>query len=99
MKHLELTATILTSCALRGFSAPPSLDVRDLLRRSVVATARNWKEAPNYTFIEHDIEEKIDAKGKPKSRIDKTYEVSMMDGSQYNKLLKVNGKPLSPDQQ
>ncbi len=97
MKHLALTALIICS-ALPGV-AGGSPDVRDLLKRSVAATARDWKEAPNYVFLEHDVEEKLDAKGKVKSKTDKTYEVSMIDGSQYNRLVKVNGKSLPSDQQ
>jgi hypothetical protein len=96
MKHLVLAPVVLACSGVSGWAA---VDVHDLLKKSVAATARNWKEAPNYVFTEHDIEEKLDAKGKVKARIDKTYEVVMMDGSPYNKLLKINGKPLPPDQQ
>jgi hypothetical protein len=76
-----------------------SIDVQQLVKQSVSNTERNWNEAPNYTFLEHDIVEKLDAHGGVKSKTDKTFEVMMLDGSQYNKLVAINGKPLSPEQQ
>ncbi len=98
MKHIMLAAAVV-GAGLSRVSAGAPVDVQDLLKRSVAATARNWKEAPNYGFLEHDVEEKLDARGKVKSKTDKTYEVSMMDGSPYNNLVQVNGKPLPADQQ
>ncbi len=74
------------------------LDVQDLLRRSVAATQRDWKEAPNFSFLEHDVDQKLDSNGGVKSRVEKSYEVTMIEGSPYNRLVRVNGKPLSAAQ-
>jgi hypothetical protein len=74
------------------------VDVQDLLKRSVEATQRDWKEAPNFTFLAHDIDQKLDSSGRVKSRIEKTYQVTMIDGSPYERLVSVNGEPLNPSQ-
>jgi hypothetical protein len=60
-----------------------------IIQRSVEANNRDWKEAPEFDFCERDQE-----KG-----TDKTYSVTMVDGSPYERLIAVNGKPLEPSQQ
>jgi hypothetical protein len=75
------------------------LDVQELLRESVAATEHNWKDAPNYVYRERDVEEKLSSDGKIKTRTVKTYEVSMIDGTPYRRLLEINDKPISPKQQ
>lgn len=89
----------LCCTTLGAWARPPQADVHELLRKSIANSERNWKEAPNFVYLEHDVEEKLDSRGRVKTKTDKTYEVSIIDGSQYNRLLKVNGKPLSPEQQ
>lgn len=64
----------------------------DIVRTSVQNINRDWQAAPQYDFTEHDI---ITKNG---TRTDKTYQVMMIEGSTYNKLIAVNGKPLSPEQ-
>ena len=53
---------------------------------------RDWAAAPEYNFTEHD---KITRNG---HETDKTYQVSMINGSPYNKLIALNGEPLSAEQ-
>ncbi len=82
-----------------GFHTAFGLDVQQLLRNSVAATQRNWKEAPNYVFTERDVEEKLDSDGAVKTRTIKTYEVSVIDGSPYRRLLQINDRTISKKQQ
>ena len=96
MKRLLWIAVLSSVGAL---AATVNINVQDLLKRSVANTQRNWKEAPNFVFTEHDVQEKLDAHGRVKSKTDKTYEVHVIDGSQYNRLIAVNGQPLSAQQQ
>jgi len=72
------------------FAQPKSIDVQDLIRKSVAATEADWAQAPNYNFIERDIESR---KGGPKKI--KTYQVMMIDGSPYNKLIAVNDREIT----
>jgi len=72
------------------------VNVQEIVRRSVEAGDRNWREAPNYVFTERDLEEKLDFHGRVKSRTYNTYEVMVLEGSEYRKLLKRSDQPLSP---
>jgi hypothetical protein len=70
-------------------AAGESPDVQTIIKRSVEANNRDWKAAPDYSYFERD----RDSDGT------KTYEVMMIDGSPYQRLVEVNGKPLSPEDQ
>ena len=52
----------------------------------------DWREAPKYSFTERD----VITKGTQKTN--KQYRVVMIEGSTYNKLVAVNGEPLSSAQ-
>jgi hypothetical protein len=82
-----------------GWSLYAQVDVAALVKRSSANTERNWKEAPRYVYTERDVIEKLDGNGHPKTHILKTYEVMVIDGSNYNKLIAVNDKPLSGTEQ
>jgi hypothetical protein len=60
------------------------------VQRSVANTNADWAAAPQYGFTEHD----VITKGA--RRTAKTYQVMMIEGSPYNKLLSKNGQRLSP---
>jgi hypothetical protein len=59
-------------------------------KRSVEANAADWKAAPDYDFVERD---------RQPGGGTKTYEELMILGSPYERLIAVNGKPLSPEQE
>jgi len=69
-------------------------DPQQIVRRSVQAIEADWSQAPNYTYQERDVQSKHD--GAPTI---KTYEVLMIEGSQYNRLIAVDDRPLSSSQQ
>jgi len=75
------------------------VNVAELVRQSSANTERNWKEAPKFVFTERDVVEKVDRSGHAKTRTVKTYESMVLEGSDYNRLVAVNDKPLSPQQQ
>ena len=66
------------------------LDVETIIQRSVEANAVDWKAAPDYDYVERD---------RQPGGGTKTYEELMILGSPYERLIAVNGKPLSPEQQ
>ena len=75
--------------AVGAWAALPRVDVGALIARSVAANNRDWQLAPQYTYSEKD-------------RSDggtETYQVSMLYGSPYRKLIAVNGKPLPFEEQ
>jgi len=82
----------ITLLALALFAAANSLaqlDARTIIRRSVEANNRDFKEAPKFDHFERDQE----------NGHTKTYQVLMILGSSYHRLVAVDGKPLSPQQQ
>src|ERR1700693_6239798 len=69
-------------------------DPLEIVRKSVEAIEANWKQAPNYSFVEREIQSKKE--GEPTV---KSYEVLMIDGSPYHRLIAIGDKPLSPGEQ
>ena len=65
------------------------VDVSDLIRRSVAATQADWQAAPRYEYRERDV----------KGKNIETYEVTMIEGSPYYRLVARDDRPLSPEQQ
>lgn len=71
------------------FAAPALIDVQTIIQRSVEANERDWNAAPLYDFAERDL-----ARGGSQ-----TYEEMMIEGSPYERLIAVNGVPLTAGQQ
>lgn len=63
-------------------------DVDTIIQRSVEANAADWKSAPDYDYFERDVQPGAGTK---------TYEELMIFGSPYERLVAVDGKPLSPE--
>jgi hypothetical protein len=61
-----------------------SADVQTIIRKSVEANEADFQAAPKYSNYERD----------RTSQGSKTFEVLMIDGSPYQRLIAVNGKPL-----
>ena len=80
---------LLTLAAAGMAAAAPSIDVPALIQRSVEANNRDWQAAPNYRYLETD----RDHDG------GKTYQVLMILGSPYRKLVALQGEPLSAARQ
>ena len=69
-------------------------DERDVIRRAVAADERNWKLAQHYTFSERVDLRYLDSQGHVKSREVKLYDVMLLDGSPYRRLMARDGCPL-----
>ena len=69
-------------------------DAREIVRRSVAASDENWKLARNYTFLQRTEERQIDSDGRVKSKEVKTYDVTLLEGSPYIRLLERDDHPL-----
>jgi hypothetical protein len=89
-KSLLLLA--LTACGTAAVAQTP--DVNDLIRRSVKAIEADWNQAPNFTFVERDVESKKD-----RAPTVKVYQVLMIEGSPYNRLIAIDDQPLGPAEQ
>ena len=76
-------------------SAPSAADI---IKRSVATNEQDWKAQPEYSYREQDTKGKM-VNGHLKPAQSRTYEVMMIDGTPYNRLIGVNNEPLSPAQQ
>jgi hypothetical protein len=83
MKQVILVAVLATASCAQN-------DVETIIQRSVEANAVDWKAAPDYDYVERD---------RQPGGGTKTYEELMILGSPYERLIAVNGKPLSPEKQ
>src|SRR4051812_16562926 len=81
---------ILIAC---GIGCAAGLPTDEIIRRSVAASERDWRAAPNWSYNERD------AKPKAGGISSKTYRVLVIEGSQYNLLAANNDQSLSPQEQ
>ena len=65
----------------------------DIVQRSVMVLERDWQAAPEYSFVENDLEVKDGIRSQRKSA------VIMIDASPYWMLLEENGKPLTRERE
>ena len=75
-------------------AAASGQNVSEIISRSAVAMENNWKAAPGFSYIERDVQSK-----KGGAPVTKTYEVTLIEGSNYNRLIAMNDKPLSKAQE
>lgn len=83
---------VLVLCATSIASALPANAQCDsaIIERSVQVNTEDWNAAPQYDYFERD---------RQPNGGTKTYENLMILGSPYQRLMAINGKPLTPDQQ
>src|SRR5580704_11078158 len=90
--RIRLYLVALGSIAASGLAANGD----EIMSRSVKVTETNWREAPKYAFMRTDV--KTDPKKSPDSEARKTYEVLMIEGSPFLKLVSLQGRTLAPEQ-
>ncbi len=92
MRHSQSTAVLLliVSCMSVGGPASAAVDVDDIVKRASDALRADWAADPSYACIERDQLRRGD------KVTSKTFEVVMIDGSEYHFPLATDGQPLSP---
>ena len=70
--------------------------IKELIQKVSENDIQNDKKQRDYTYIEREVEHKLDGKGNTKSTETKTYEVLEIYGEQVEKLVEKNDQPLSP---
>jgi hypothetical protein len=71
-------------------------DVSSIVRQSVAANTADWKAQPLYSHVERETKNKFDSDGQVKSSQAKTFQVTMIKGSPYYRLLELDNEPLTP---
>jgi hypothetical protein len=90
---------LLAACGLAVCSAAAAQDPGEIVRRSVVLLDRNLAVARNYTFLERSDTRELDADGHVKTRKLRLYDVTLLEGSPYRRLVGRDDRPLSPDEE
>jgi len=79
-------------------SVPGSLSteqIQELIQKVVENDIQNDKKQRNYTYIERDLENHLDGKGRTKSTESRTYEILNIYAEQVRKLIEKDDKPIS----
>src|ERR1017187_1074322 len=74
-------------------------DARVIVRRSIDVEWAGVEAARNYTYLERQEEHELDSSGKLKNLEVRTYDVTLLEGSPYRRLVTLNGQPLAPKEQ
>lgn len=70
-------------------------DAKEIVRESVQHDLLNFERLKNYTYVEHDEDKTLDRHGKVKKSDKETYEVLILGGRDYERLIEKDDKPLS----
>jgi hypothetical protein len=74
-------------------------DVRQIMVRAVELYRKDAEVARNYTFLQREVESDLDGSGKPKSTEIRTWDVTLLEGSPYRRLVARNDQPISAEEQ
>src|SRR5215831_6558203 len=74
---------------------PPTNDPQEIVRRSVEIDHRMMERARNYTCQQREVEKHLDSHGSVKSTEVKTWDVTILYGEPYERLIKKNDQPLN----
>jgi len=69
--------------------------MRQLIRVVTDNYRENYKKERDYTYTDHEVENKLDGKGETKSSESRTYEIMELYGEQVQRLIEKDDKPLS----
>jgi hypothetical protein len=85
-----LTVLLVGIAAAAGQGGP-----REIVLQSIAANEKNFRLARNYTFVERTERRSIDGAGNVKEKQSKTWDITLLEGSPYRRLLERDDKPLS----
>lgn len=93
----KISLLLVLSCLARLQAEP--VDPHEIVRRSIAAEIENSKRAKNYTFLQRTEDRTLDSAGRVKSARSQTFDVTMLQGSAYRRLIERDDRPLSPKEQ
>jgi hypothetical protein len=85
---------LAAACSLAGAADP-----REIVRRAVERMDENLAVARNYTFLERSETRELDSDGHVKTRKILLYDVTLLEGSPYRRLVGKDDHPLSPEEE
>lgn len=75
------------------------LDVRQIVRRSIETTGRNWAGRERYLYTERDEDRRLDSDGRVKSDDIDISQIVFVDDAPFEELIERNGRAPSADEQ
>lgn len=102
-KYIQFAVIFLApgffSAATSAGSQPgQNLSAAEIVRRSVAVNTTDWKAQPNFVHREQDVKSKENSNGDVTGRQEKTFEIMMIDGTPYERLIEINREPLNDAQ-
>ena len=91
---MRVLLILAATCALTAAEDP-----RAIVRRSVQRMDHNLALARNYTFLERSETRELDGEGRVKTRKILLYDVTMLEGSPYRRLVGKDDHGLSPEEE
>src|SRR5690349_9070326 len=85
--------------ALAFASVLPAQDALEIVRRSIEFDQHNAEIARSYTFLQRQQQRELDGSGKAKRTESDTYDITLLEGSQYKRHVAHNDTPLSAKDQ
>lgn len=74
---------------------PPTTDPKEIIRRSVEIDHRTMERARNYTCQQREVMRHVDSHGTVKSTEIKTWDITVLYGEPYSRLIQKDDKPLN----
>jgi hypothetical protein len=79
-------------------SAASAQEAREIVRRAIEVDRRNSEALRNYTFLQRNQVREYNGNGTLKKTDDRTWDVTILEGSPYRRLVARNGQPLSAEE-
>lgn len=89
------SATQAAATAANRQPDPPTIDAKEIVRRSVEADHKSWELVRSYTCRQREVEKQIGKHGEIKSTAIKTYDVNFYYGREYSRLIEKDDQPLN----
>jgi hypothetical protein len=74
-------------------------DSREIVRKALELDGQNSKLAENYTFLQRQETRELDRSGNVRSRKIETWDITLLEGSPYKRLVARDDRPLAPEEQ
>jgi hypothetical protein len=74
-------------------------DARQIVSLSVAATERSWQARGHYTYMERDVDRRMDSLGQVKSENVDVTRMMLVNGARFEQIMEHNGQPPSAKEQ
>jgi hypothetical protein len=90
---------IILFTAASTLAAQSVPDARQILDSSIAVTQRTWKVRLKYTYLEHDVDRRLDSAGRVVSEKTDVSRTTLVDGVPFERLVERNGHPLPSEEE